>query len=163
MSAAHESNLIEAKIEAVNRCHSALNFAAPLAIQLFEPFVGKKILRKDSGQLILPARSTIYGFCSSVETNQTTLFFDHAGGLLKLNANARAPIKGHPGRVHYHEAWVLLGFLHGTTLARLVQPKRERDDWSFEAVTDMRGRLARAEAIVSQLRAELSDFESFCH
>ena len=148
-------NRIDAKVKAVNRANDYANKLHPVLAAIFEPLVGKSIL-KAGGGILAKYEKLLPKFPSD---NQMIVYRDIARYSLAWTVKVWES-SGEWG-TQYHETTVYVGNLEGAILSLISPSAAHRTDYSAEKIGELRLVYREAQKVADEARNALWPFGEF--
>jgi hypothetical protein len=152
MSAFIHHSRLAAKVAGQNRVNAEANTLERELVEIFRPFIGKKILTH--GGLTAKIKPLI-------PKRELPFRLWRAPSSYTLSWKLDVTEHDSEHSVCYREAWIHVGKLNGYTLESLCDPQTRRTDYTIAEISDKRERLKQYEEAYRQARSALDGFGEY--
>lgn len=152
------SSKLEARVDAVNRCHTVANQLYAGLIQLLEPFIGQKVKKAD-GTLLKKVKELINEVEWIKNPPQTISIFPNTSYNLVWTVSTYTPFNG---IAYYHNTTICVGTLHNGFLEKLETSSEDfRTDYTVEEIQNLRAKFRDAKQLVQKIENQLYPFGEY--
>ena len=154
---------LEAKVIAHNRANEVANELHPKLVEIFEPYLGQKITKKDGGLLKKIADQLPESRYHDAYPSPTVMFYlNNSNYSLSFTVKTCAQILDSHGCV-YAESTVYVGRFQDGEFSEITPLDTKRTDYNADEVTQLREAYKVAERAARDAESKLYPFGQYDH